>query len=264
VLGHRLKRLRETSGLSLRALADALGYPHTYLGRVERGEQLPSKALAEAMDVYFRTDELFAELLEMAQQSPIPDYWRTIIGNEAKATRIQVFTSSLIPGYLQTEEYARGLFLSSLPGRPESDIEALVESRMQRKRVLAREQPPLFWAIIDEAALRRPIGTPKVMHDQVAHILEAPWGPLATVQVLPFARGGHPMLGGSLSLLTLPNGTTIAYVESFASGEAVQSPKRMLDLTQRFDVARALALPQDESLDLLRHYLREYDHEVAS
>jgi transcriptional regulator with XRE-family HTH domain len=264
VLGHRLKRLRETSGLSLRALADALGYPHTYIGRVERGEQLPSKALAEAMDVYFRTDELFAELLEMAQESPIPDYGRTIVANERKARRIQVFTSSLIPGLLQTEEYARALFRASLAGASGDQIDALVKVRMDRKRVFAREEPPYFWAIMDESALKRPVGGPACMAKQLAHVLNSPYGPHMTVQVLPFGQGAHPMMGGSMSLLTLTSGATIGYVESFDSGEIAESPRRVLVLTQTFDVARSMALPEEDSLDLLRAYLREYEDEVDS
>jgi hypothetical protein len=79
-----------------------------------------------------------------------------------------------------------------------------------------------------------------------------------SVQVLPFAQGAHPLLGGSLSLLTLRNGATIGYAESFDSGEQAESPGRVLHLTQRFDIARAKALPESESLDLIRRYLREY------
>src|SRR5581483_2068800 len=247
VLGHRLKRLRETSGLSLRALADALGYPHTYLGRVERGEQLPSKALAEAMDVYFRTDVLFAELLEMAQESSIADYSRMIVANEPRATRIQVFTSSLGPGLLQTEEYARALFQSSLPGADEESINALTKARMRRKRVFEVPEPPYFWAIMDEAALKRPVGGAHHMIDQLNLLLSAPYAPRGTVQVLPFRAGAHPMMGGSMSLLTLPSGATIGYVESFGSGEVVESPRRILDFVQRFDLARSAALSEEDS-----------------
>ncbi len=100
VLGRRLRRLRENAGLSLRALADKVGYPHTYIGRVERGEQLPSDALAEDLDTYFETDGLFVELLTMAHDSSIPDYGSAVIEKEGKAARIQVFGSSLVPGLL--------------------------------------------------------------------------------------------------------------------------------------------------------------------
>ncbi|WP_329127874.1 helix-turn-helix transcriptional regulator [Streptomyces caniferus] len=264
VLGRRLRRLRESAGLSQRALADKVGYPHTYLSRVERGEQLPSEALAEDLDTHFATDGLFVELLSMAQDASIPDYGRVVVDGESKAARIQVFGSSLIPGLLQTEGYAHALFRESLPGESEERINERVATRMRRKRVFEKEQAPYYWAIMDEAALRRPVGSLPTMRAQLRHVIAAVEAPRISVQVLPFAQGAHPMLGGSLSLHTLPNGVTHAYVESFASGEAVESPERVLELTQRFDVARSKSLPERETLDLIRRYLREYENEEDS
>ncbi|MGO4430672.1 DUF5753 domain-containing protein, partial [Streptomyces sp. MCAF7] len=122
-----------------------------------------------------------------------------------------------------------------------------VETRMRRKHVLSRDNPPLYWAIMDEAALKRPVGGAKCMRDQIAYMLEVSASPHITTQVLPFTQGEHPMLGGSLSLLTLRNGKTIGYVESFASGKPIESQPRILELTQRFDIARSMALPEQES-----------------
>lgn len=259
MLGRRLRRMRDDAGLSLRALAEQVGYPHTYLSRVEHCEQLPSEALVAALDTYFKTNGLFADLLELAQENAVPDYGRVIVGGEEKATRIQVFTSSLVPGILQTEDYARALFQVSQPGASDEKINAVVDIRMRRKRVFAKEDPPFFWAIIDEAALRRPIGGRKCMREQVRQLIKPPTAPQVTIQVLPFDQGGHPLLGGSLTLLTLGNGTTISYVESFASGETVELPRRVLALTQKFDLARSKALPEKETLDLLHAYLKEYE-----
>lgn len=264
VLGRRLRRLREAAGLSQRALADKVGYPHTYLSRVERGEQLPSEALAEALDAHFATDGLFVELLSMAQDASIPDYGKVVVDRENKAARIQVFGSSLVPGLLQTKDYARTLFRESLPGESEERINERVATRMRRRRVLEKEQAPYYWAIMDEAALKRPVGDSAIMSDQLRYVCRAVESPRVSVQVLPFAQGAHPMMGGSLSLHTLRNGTTLAYVESFASGEPIESPERILELTQRFDVARSKALPEMETLDLIRGYLREYEDEDDS
>ncbi|MEU7433083.1 helix-turn-helix transcriptional regulator [Streptomyces sioyaensis] len=173
VLGRRLRRLREAADLSQRALADKVGYPHTYLSRVERGEQLPSEALAEDLDTYFVTDGLFVELLAMAQDASIPDYGRVVVDGESKAARIQVFGSSLIPGLLQTEDYSHALFRESLPGESEERINERVATRMRRKRVFEKEQVPYYWAIMDEAALRRPIGSIATMMAQLQYVLGA-------------------------------------------------------------------------------------------
>ncbi|MFG2286301.1 Scr1 family TA system antitoxin-like transcriptional regulator [Streptomyces sp. NPDC048595] len=264
VLGRRLRRLREAAGLSQRALADKVGYPHTYISRVERGEQLPSEALAVDLDTCFATDGLFAELLSIAQDASIPDYGRAVVDGEAKAARIQVFESSLIPGLLQTDDYAHALIRTSLPGESEERVSDKVAARMRRKRVFTREEPPLYWAIMDEAVLKRPIGGAKCMVGQIHHILAMTQSPHTSVQVLPFAQGEHPLMAGSLTLLTLRNGTTTGYAESFASGESVESPRRVLQLTQRFDIARSLALPESGSLDLIHSYLREYEDDEDS
>ncbi|MQS99473.1 helix-turn-helix domain-containing protein [Streptomyces jumonjinensis] len=264
VLGRRLQRLRTEGELSQRGLAERVKYPHTYLSRVERGEQLPSEGLAEALDAYFGTLGLFAELLELAQHSTIPDYGQKIVENEEKAARIQVFDSSVVPGLLQTEDYARALIRISLPGVSADDIEERVAIRMRRRRIFEKQDKPLYWAIMDEAAIKRPVGGVGCMMGQVGHILKAVEASHISVQVLPFTRGEHSLMGGCLYLLTLENGATIGYAESFASGELVEAPRRLLQLTQRFDEARSQALPKDETLDLLHSYLKGYEDDDDS
>ncbi|GAA4680864.1 Scr1 family TA system antitoxin-like transcriptional regulator [Streptomyces youssoufiensis] len=264
LLGRRLRRLRERTGISLRVLADAVHYPHSYLSRVERGQQLPSQTLAEALDAHFNADELFVELLAAAREAAIPDYGRVVVRGEEAATRIQVFNSSLIPGLLQTEEYAHALSCVSLPGESEEQIAALVAARMARKMVFEKEEKPFYWAIMDEAALKRPVGGFACMANQLRSVLTVAQSRHVLVQVLPFVQGEHPLLGGSLSLLTLANGTTTAYVESFATGQTIESPQRVLEVTQRFDMARSQALPEEESLDMVCGYLKEYGDEDDS
>ena len=115
---------------------------------------------------------------------------------------------------------------------------------------------------MDEAALRRPVGTPATMAEQIRHILQtAETNSAVQVQVLPFSRGVHPLLGGSLSVLTRRDGASFAYVESFASGVSVETPADVLELTTLLDIARAKALDSEESVTLLRKYLKEYEHD---
>ena len=261
VLGRRLRRLREHADLSLRGLAEKVGYPHTYISRVERGEQLPSEALAEALDIYFNTDGLFVELLEMAQDSLIATYSSEFVDKEPDAIRIQVFTSSIIPGLLQTEEYTRECYRAGLDAKMLNELDARVTARMKRQRIFDGDPPPLYWAIMDEAALKRSTEHKEIMCEQLEHLLQMAANSYVTIQVLPFGRALHPMMGGSLTLLTLKDGTTTALVESFDSGETVDSPKRVVELVQRFDIARSMALSESESLALIRSYLKEYADE---
>lgn len=261
MLGRRLRRLREQAGMSQRALAEKVGYPHTYISRVERGEQLPSEALAQAFDEHFNSDGLFLELLDMAQDSLIANYSREFVAQESDAIRIQVFTSSVIPGLLNTEEYARELFREDLAGDAMNELDARVSARINRQRIFENQNAPLYWAIMDEAALKRPTASKETMRRQLEHMLQMAKNPSITIQVLPFKQAVHPLMGGSLTLLTLKGGATVALVESFASGEAVDSAKGVVELVQRFDVARSKALPENESLDLIRSYLKEYADE---
>ncbi|MFI5805780.1 DUF5753 domain-containing protein [Streptomyces sp. NPDC051561] len=264
-LGKRLRRLRERKGLSLRQLSELVGgYSHSYLGRVELGEQLPSEALVSTLDEFFDSDGILAELLELAHDTLIPDYSREAVNKEPVAVRTQVFNSSLVPGLLTTAEYTRAAFRRSLLGESEEQINERVAVRIKRQRILERENPPYYWGIMDEAALKRPIGGASVMAAQMRHLVHLATLPHVTVQVLTFARGAHPMLGGSLTLHTMPDGSTMAAVETFDSGEPVESPRRVMELTQRFDLARSLALTDDESLGLIHEYLKEYEVEDDS
>ncbi|MFI8854178.1 DUF5753 domain-containing protein [Streptomyces sp. NPDC053499] len=259
-LGRRLRRLRERRGLSLRQLSDRVGgYSHSYLGRVELGEQLPSEALVEALDAFFDTDGVLADLLELAHDTLIPDYSRKAISKEQEAQRVQGIASSIVPGLLQTQDYAQALLRRSLPNETDEQLSERVAVRMKRQRIFDREQPPFYWAILDEAALKRPIGSMSCMAGQMKHLLRFANRSHVTMQVLPFDKGAHPILGGSLNLHTSTDGGTIAVIESFGSGETVESPMRVMELTQRLDMARSLALTDDESLDLIRQYLGEYE-----
>jgi transcriptional regulator with XRE-family HTH domain len=259
LLSVRMRRMRQDEGLSLRGLADAIRLPFGFLGRVERGEQDASETLVRALDRRWATDGLFVALLELAQEDTIADYSRDFLRRERDTIGIQVFTSSLIPGLLQSADYARELFRISQPGVPPERIEVQVAARMKRQRIFERQDPPYYWAIMDEAALKRPTASRRTMREQIAHIMRSMTKPHVTVQVLPFDRGLHPMLGGSLNLFTMKDGSRIALVEGFDSALRVDSPKGIVRQVQFFERACAMALPEDESLALIHEYLKGYD-----
>ncbi|CAL9429884.1 hypothetical protein SUDANB171_02022 [Streptomyces sp. enrichment culture] len=259
-LGRRVRQMREQRGLSLRGLSkEVSGYSYSYIHRVEQGKQKPSTALVRALDDFFGTCGALAEIYGLSQEMQVAHYSREIVRREQEAIRIQVFTSSHIPGLLQTEGYARELFRSGRPGAPESEVEAMVASRVDRQYIFARLEPPYYWAVMDEAALRRAPHDRAIMRDQLGHILRFAEQAHVTVQVLPFEEGLHPVLGGSITLHMLRDGSTVGLVESFRSGDPVESPKRIVELSQRFDLARSMALPENKSLDLIRAYLKEYE-----
>ncbi|WEV25817.1 helix-turn-helix transcriptional regulator [Streptomyces sp. 71268] len=256
--GRHLRRMRENAGLSLRALAEKLHYPHSYISRVERHEQLPSDALANALDGYFSTGGLFDDLLAVAQDSLVSKQSRDCFPLEAKSIRIQVFSSSLVPGLLQTRDYARAAYSLGLARTDLPALEEILEFRMRRQDRLESADPPQYWAIMDEAALRRLSADRRIMVDQLQHLLDVAARPHVKIQILPFTEPFHPLMGGSLTLLTLENGTTTALLESYGAGEVISAPRQVVDHLHRFDVVRAQALTPADSLDLIRRYVREY------
>lgn len=260
---HRaLKRLRESYGPSYRKFGNYVGYSFGTLARVETGKEPMSEALAELLDQKFDPPLKFVEMLELARKSENSDYGRRLIEREKDATRLQVFTSSVVPGLLQTEEYARELYRLSMPWDTEDQTARRVADRMKRQEVFNQDKPPIHWAIIDESSLKRPVGDDACMRGQLKHLLKMSGQWRTTTQVLPFNKRGHSMMGGSANLLTKPNGITIGYVESFKTGELIEEQEKVTEILQLFDVARSKALPEDESLDLIRHYLEaEYGNE---
>ncbi|MGK5533282.1 helix-turn-helix domain-containing protein [Streptomyces sp. URMC 129] len=260
MLSRQMRRAREAAGLSLRALGEQIHFPYGFLGRVERGEQAATESLVKALDQYFKADGLFTDLLDMAHELELPEYTRDYVVREREALRIQVFASSNFPALLQTESYARAFFKAAGPWKSAEQIEAQVAHRLKRQRVLDRPDPPLYWAIVDEAALKRPTPSRAVMRRQIEHVLKLGERPKVHVQVVPFGAM-HPMLGGYMTLCTVKDGTTLGMVESFATSEPADSPKRIAELEQGLDVVRSMALREQEARDLFHHYLEEYKDE---
>ncbi|MEO3751213.1 helix-turn-helix transcriptional regulator [Streptomyces sp. B6B3] len=258
VLAEEIRSQRERRSWSLRDVAAKTTYNHTYFSRIERGEQLPSDALAKTLDELFETGDLLQRILEAIRSASIQDYVRVMMKKEGTATRVQVFNSSLVTGLLQTERYMRALFRASKPGISDEELEAFTNARMARKFVFEKDDPPLFWSIMDEAALRRPVGGKECMVEQLEALVEMARSPNVVIQVHPFDAGAHPMMGGSMTLLTMPHGEHLAYVESFTFGQLIESPKRAAELTQLFDFARVHALCPEESLEFIGRCREEY------
>ncbi|WP_173019558.1 helix-turn-helix domain-containing protein [Streptomyces alkaliphilus] len=258
LLARRLREHREARGLSLRGMGDLIGYPHSYVSRMETGKQRPSDAVAERLDRELGTSGEFVSLLEMARAHLIEAGAKVILDRETEAVRVESFTSSVIPGLLQTEEYAHGLTRAGIPGAEEEEIRERVGVRMKRQELLTKEKPPVYRAVIDEAALARPVGGHAVMREQLSRLITRQGHPNITVQILPSEAGAHGMMGGSLLLLDLETGPPVALVESFRTGVPIESRWEYVECAEIFQVARQMALPVDESTELIRRYEKEY------
>jgi transcriptional regulator with XRE-family HTH domain len=215
--GRALLRLREARGISHEAAAHAIRTSEDKIRRLELGRvRFRLRDVIGLCDLYGVTDHTDrVNLLSVARMANGPDWWHpyrdlvpgwfgTYLGLEQAASVIRSYEAGFVPGLLQTPGYARGVIELSHGTAPEQELERRVELRTRRQDLLRRAQPPHLWAVIDEAALRRPIGGRVTMAAQLRHLLNACTHDRVTIQVLTFARGGHAAGGGPISMLRLP------------------------------------------------------------
>ncbi|WP_405839689.1 helix-turn-helix domain-containing protein [Streptomyces platensis] len=257
VLACELRRLREASGKSLAQLAEDTNYDRTYLHRLETGERLSKLPVMEALDAVYGTAGLLVRLWGLARLDGFKDKYREFMRLEAKATIMQKY-AMVVPGLLQTEDFAReALALAPAPISP-AELEENVAARLSRQELLRRSPPPNVRIILDESALRRPASDPKVWHDQLERIVdEAADAPHMTVQVIPFTAGMHGLMGGSLSLLWMADGSSVAYLEDNNSGDLIEEPGEVARYRLAYDRLRDAALSPPDSAAFMRQLVED-------
>jgi transcriptional regulator with XRE-family HTH domain len=234
LLGAQLRRLRETAGISAEKAGYEIRASRSKISRMETGRVgLKPRDVEDLLTLYGVTSEPQREkVVALARRSRSPEWWakyhdilpdwfETYLGLESAATSIRSFEMQFVPGLFQTEDYARAVTNLGHQTAPADAIERRVGLRLKRQELLARAQPPppRIWAVIDEAVLRRPVGGAAVMRAQLVRLLEAARWPRVTLQVVPFARGGHAAASGSFSILRfeerdLPD---VVYIEQLTS-----------------------------------------------
>ncbi|MFV2115287.1 helix-turn-helix domain-containing protein [Micromonospora sp. LOL_025] len=232
LLGAQLRRLRESSGVTREGAGWEIRASESKISRMELGRVgFKERDVADLLTLYGVTaPEERQALLKLARDANSPGWWhrygdvlpnwfQSYLGLEAAAALIRSYEVQFVPGLLQTREYARAVVLLGHGRAAPAEIERRVALRMQRQRLLHRENPPQLWAVVDEAALRRPIGGPRVMREQVAALIETTKSPNIRLQVIPFAAGGHAAAGGAFTILRfgdreLPD---IVYIEQLTS-----------------------------------------------
>jgi transcriptional regulator with XRE-family HTH domain len=251
--GAELRRRRTAAGLSQDQLGHAITYSAALVGRVEVGERMPSLDLARRCDDVLATGGLFAHLRQSmdSDMHAYPAWFREFVERERDAMSIREFNALAIPGLLQTEGYARALFRAGRPADSDEEISQHVTARLERQRILDRAKPPILWAVVDEGALRRPVGGPAVFSDQLAHLAKVGRHPGIVLQVMPFSAGAHAGLLGEFILLGFADGRDVGYTESVESARLIEQPDEVAAFTLAFDMIRAVALSPEASLEFL-------------
>ena len=232
VVGAQLRRLREASGISASDAGYSIRATHSKISRMELGRvSFRERDIADLLTMYGVLDEQERSVfLSLAREANIPGWWHDsadllpgwfepYLGLEEAASVIRNYEVQFVPGLLQTAGYARAVILLGYPDAAEEEIERRTELRMKRQQLLTRPDGPQLWAVVDEAALRRPLGSPEVMRGQIDHLIEAASLPAITIQVIPFQAGGHSAAGGPFSLLRFPEPDLpdVVYLEQLTS-----------------------------------------------
>ncbi|MFB8756654.1 Scr1 family TA system antitoxin-like transcriptional regulator [Streptomyces sp. NPDC059852] len=253
LFGARVRRLRTAAGLTQAELGERTHVVSTRITQIERASGAkPTLELARALDAALGADDLLVELWPYVYREAFPDWSRKFMALSERAVAVRQYAAHVVPGLLQTEEYARAVLSLDALLEGEEQLEERVSARLGRQDRLSATDRPELWVILDEAVLRRPIGGHAVMRRQLRRLLDAAAERHITVQVLPFDQGGHEAMGGSLTLLTLPDGSEVAYTEGSDYGQLIEEPINVSRYKVIYDRLRAAALPPLMSLDMIR------------
>ncbi|MEV7158074.1 helix-turn-helix transcriptional regulator [Streptomyces misionensis] len=252
-----LRLLRDQRGLSLRALADLAGWDASLFGKMEKGQTLGGPEVVMALDTFYDTTDKLLTLWELAKADPTQfrERYRQYMTLEAEALSMWHFGGSVLHGLLQTREYAWELLATG--SLTEDELEQQVDARMGRQGVLDGECAPPFRAILSEAVLRNCLQDPRMWRRQLEHLATVSERPNVTLYVLPFGAGLHGLMDTAVTFLRLPDGRTVAYVETVVNGELIEEVSRVENLQRRYDAIRDAALSPAASRTFILRMLEE-------
>ncbi|WP_374983324.1 helix-turn-helix domain-containing protein [Streptomyces fradiae] len=251
--GARLRRLRGEHGWTQDELGDRMGYSSTHLSSIETGRKMPTLRLARRADAALSTGDTFEREWREMRHGSLLEGFPEFIEHEGRAAEIRLYEVGVIPGLLQTQEYASVLTESTLrrgaitPEQAEERI-ALVS---ERQAALVRTPPPMVFVVLDESCLRRPVGDPEVMEAQFQRLIDFADLPNTVLQVAPFTLGHRRPLSLPLYILTMPDRSLMSYAESAQRGFLERESTSVLPLLTAYHQLQAEALSQAASVTMI-------------
>lgn len=255
-LGEKLREAREEAGIaSQELLARELGFHRSVIVKVETGSQPASKAVATLIQQRFPKlcNGLLVVLSSIARKSsgPIPGWYADFLEREGVATSIRLYQPIIVPGVFQTGDYAREVYAGHRPGIADDELDELVKARLERKGILDKPDAPEIVAILDEAVLHRPVGSPKIMHDQIVHLIELSERPNILIQVVPAGVGAHAGLSCAFVIAGLEGEPDLLLTLGIAD-HTVKDAEEVRKAAVDFNLIRGEALSRGQSRDLMR------------
>ncbi|MFF1486079.1 Scr1 family TA system antitoxin-like transcriptional regulator [Streptomyces sp. NPDC058319] len=257
--GTELKRRRENAGLTQVELGGRVFVSGGYIGQFEQAIRKPQLDVAQRIDDVLQTDGIFERLCRKLIDDPrYADYFAHVVELERLATEIYEFAPALVPGLLQTRDYAWAVTVSMNPFAPDEYIEEKVSGRLDRARILADATRPRYWVVLHENALRIPVGGPAGMAAQLDCIARTARERVVKVQVLPYAAAAYPTMSGDLRIMEFDDAPPTAYTEAVYSGNLLDDPAVVKRARSAYDQIRAAALSPEVSLALIESAAEDF------
>jgi transcriptional regulator with XRE-family HTH domain len=272
LVGAQLRRLRTEAGVSREEAGEAIRASEWKIHRLENGQVgFKDRDVVDLLRLYGVADpDEIAGFLEFAREANAPGWWqhygdllpqwfRAYVDLESAAALIRTYEGQLVPGLLQTEDYMRAVIAGAHLDELAEEAERRVTLRMARQTLLTRPDAPRLWAVIDEAALRRPVGRPEVMRGQLERLIDATKLANVVLQILPFGAGAHPGMVAAFSILRfadqeLPD---VVYVEHLTNALYLERRDDVNQYLHVMDRISMRAAPPDKTVDLLHKILQE-------
>jgi transcriptional regulator with XRE-family HTH domain len=260
--GDWVKQQREAAGMTQQQLADAAVMTRSHIAHIEAGRRVPSREDARRLDRALGTGNVLESFLPGGDGRPVGNHFEAARQLEQQATVLREFGLSHIPGILQTQAYAHAVLSMAFPPLGEAEVEEAVATRLKRAQILADPVTPVMWALLDEAVIRRPVGGPRVMAEQLSYVADLADSRRIRVHVLPLSLEGHVLMASMLKLMWFEDQPPAAYTESLYSGSVHDHPAQVERLQSAYQQALGDALSMKDSVALLRTTAKGYAQHV--
>ncbi|MEE1722206.1 MULTISPECIES: helix-turn-helix domain-containing protein [Streptomyces] len=252
VLGKQLAEFRRVAGLTQGQLAERAQVGEDTVSSVEQGRRRLQADLAERLDTILETKQALSTAVStIPTHERFPLFVQDFIEHEQRAITLLSYENHLIPGLLQTPEYARAVFNNSYPPIPAQEVEESAQARIDRQQILSSGKPPMMSFIIEESVLQRHLGDPEAMRRQIEHLRACADLPFLSLQIMPTDTDAHAGLAGPLVLLETPEHDHLAYIEGQYKGVMVEDPDEVSMFQQKYGMLRAQALTPHKTKALL-------------